>query len=151
MPNVLTAAKKILVCDDDSDIAGLLAHLLTEAGYEVSTASGHDEFFKKFSALRPDLIMLDIRMPEHDGFWIADELQRLDNKAPILFCTAHNRSVYRMCAPIAGAVDFIVKPFDPDALVARIRQILKPHSAESSSWFLSATCYRPSAPDQSTE
>jgi DNA-binding response OmpR family regulator len=150
MSSVLSATKRILVCDDDADIAGMLSQLLTDAGYDVSTASGHDEFFKKFAIARPDLILLDVRMPEHDGFWIAEELQRLENKAPIVFVTAHNRSVYRLCAPVAGAVDFIVKPFEPDLLLQKIQNILKPNSA-SSSWFLNATCYQSNVPEQTTE
>jgi DNA-binding response OmpR family regulator len=149
MPPVISE-KRILVCDDDSDIANMLQTLLTGAGYNVTTANEHSEFFTKLDAVNPDLIMLDIRMPEHDGFWIAEELQRRKNKAPVIFVTAHNRSVYRLCAPIAGAVDFILKPFDPMMLLEKVKKTLS-DSAASSSWFLYATCHHPANADQSTE
>jgi DNA-binding response OmpR family regulator len=150
METVQTAQKKILVCDDDADILDVISSLLKLEGYAVTTATAHDEFFAKFRHCKPDLIILDVRMPEHDGFWIADELQILKNKAPIIFVSAHNRSVYRLCAPIAGAVDFIVKPFDPPDLIERVRSVLKLTDG-SASWFLYATCHQPANSDQSTE
>src|SRR5258708_37727217 len=143
------ADKKILVCDDDPDILDVISHLLVHAGYVVNTATEHEEFFEKFKAVQPDLILLDVRMPERDGFWIAQELQRLNNKAPIMFITAHNRSVYRLCAPIAGAVDFVVKPFDPDVLLERVKKAVNT-DADSSNWFLYATCHHPYV-EQTTE
>src|SRR4051812_9425421 len=150
MGSLQTAQKKILICDDDADILDLITCLLTNEGYEVKSATAHDEFFAKYKHYKPDLILLDIRMPEHDGFWIADELQLLKNKAPIIFVSAHNRSVYRLCAPVAGAIDFIVKPFEPDLLLARVRSALKLSDA-SASWFLYATCHQPAQAEQTTE
>ncbi len=141
--------KKVLVCDDDPDILELLKTLLSNSGYSVSTAMAHEEFFDKIDEFEPDLILLDIRMPEHDGFWIAEELQRLDINIPIIFVSAPNRSVYRLCAPIAGAVDFIIKPFEPDVLLDRVSKALK-MPAKSQNWFLYAASYKPKV-HESTE
>ena len=144
-----TASKRILICDDDADILDLIKTLLCNAGYSVTTATGYEEFFANYKASKPDLILMDIRMPEHDGFWMAEELLRLSNKAPIIFVSAHNRSVYRLCAPIAGAIDFIIKPFDPDHLLGRVRNALKVNPA-SSNWFLYTSSYKP-AVQETTE
>jgi len=144
-----TLEKRILACDDDPDILGVIAFLLNDAGYTVETATSHEEFFEKYAGFKPDLILLDVRMPDHDGFWVAQELQRLNNKAPIIFLTAHNRSVYRLCAPIAGAIDFMLKPFDTDVLLARVKKAINT-DADSSNWFLYATCHQRCV-DQSTE
>ena len=138
------ATKKVLVCDDDLDSQDLICVILRTEGYAVDSAANHSEFFSKYRDFHPDLILLDIAMPGHDGFWIADELQRLENKAPLIFVSAHNRTVYRLCAPVAGAIDYILKPFDPTVLLTRVANALRP-DASSSNWFLFATCHNPSA------
>jgi DNA-binding response OmpR family regulator len=135
--NACTAAKRILVCDDDDDILDMLSHLLNGVGYIVSTAHGHKEFMERFDESRPDLILLDVRMPERDGFWIAEQLQSVE-RVPIIFITAHDRPVYRLCAPIVGAADYLAKPIDPDVLLARIEKALHPNHPRSSSRFLEA-------------
>lgn len=131
-----TAAKRILICDDDDDILDMLQHLLNGAGYTVATAHEHKEFMKSFHETKPDLVLLDVRMPERDGFWIAEQLQ-LTDRVPIIFITAHDRPVYRMCAPIVGAADYLAKPIDPDVLLDRIDKALHP-CPRSSSRFLEA-------------
>ncbi|HYG73777.1 MAG TPA: response regulator [Planctomycetota bacterium] len=142
--------KSILICDDEPDILEMMSNLFKSKGYAVETATGHEEFFAKFERNRPDLILLDIRIPDRDGFSIADELQQRENRAPIIFVTAHNRSIYRLCSPVAGAVDFIVKPFDPDVLLASVKKALK-SDASGSNWFLYATCRKSQLAEQSTE
>jgi len=133
------AAKRILVCDDEDDILDMLAHLLNMTGYAVSTAHDHKEFMAKFHEAKPDLVLLDVRMPEHDGFWIAERLQDME-RVPIIFITAHDRPVYRMCAPIVGAVDYLAKPIDPDILLARIDKALNAPRTTSSGRFLESFC-----------
>jgi DNA-binding response OmpR family regulator len=130
----------ILICDDNDDVLEFLAKSLSIAGYETATAHGHDEFLKAYDARAPDLILLDVRMPERDGFWIAERLQMANNKAPIIFITAHDRPLYRLCAPIAGAVDYVTKPFDPDDLERRIKSALQT-DAKTSNWFLQSVDY----------
>jgi len=130
-----TATKRILICDDEDDILEMLAHLLNEAGYSVSTAHEHKEFMTRFHEAKPDLILLDVYMPEHDGFWIAEQLQGI-RRVPIIFITAHDRHVYRLCAPIVGAADYLAKPLDPDVLLNRIEKALSHTPRTSSTRFL---------------
>jgi len=131
----LTATKHILVCDDDSDILELLNCLLVNAGYSVAVAHEHHEFMQRFHETKPDLILMDVHMPEHDGFWIAERLPT-NERIPIIFITAHDRPVYRVCAPIVGAEDYIAKPFAPEDLLARIKKALQPTKRVSVRHFL---------------
>jgi DNA-binding response OmpR family regulator len=129
--------KTILVCDDEDDILDMMAHALKRAGYAVSTAHEHREFMERFHEQKPDLIILDLYMPEHDGFWIAEHLP-CRQRIPIIFITAHDRPLYRLCAPIVGAEDYIAKPFDLDVLLTRIERALNLKSRPSSTRFLEA-------------
>lgn len=137
---LIEVKKHILICDDNHDVLEFLAKSLSFAGYEVATAHGYDDFAKAYSARRPDLILLDVRMPERDGFWIAERLQIAHNTVPIIFITAHDRPLYRLCAPIAGAVDYVTKPFEPDDLEKRIKAALQT-DAKTSNWFLQSVDY----------
>ena len=137
------APKRILVCDDDADIVLLLATILEDAGYQVETASGHREFSAKFDPTSPpNLILMDVRMPERDGFSIAENL---GGRVPIIFVTAHDRPVYRLYAPIAGGIDYITKPFEPEDLLKRIEKALRVDPRKSN-WFLQFRLFlRPAA------
>jgi DNA-binding response OmpR family regulator len=123
-------SKHILICDDQDDILEMLSHALNGAGYTVSSAHEHREFMEKFREQKPDLIVLDVHMPEHDGFWIAEHLP-CNHRIPIIFITAHDRPVYRLCAPIVGAEDYIAKPLDPEVLLTRIYRALRPNPRPS--------------------
>ena len=114
--------RNILICDDDAFILEMVEQLLTGAGYSVSTARGHQEFMEKLCDTKPDLILLDVHMPDCDGFSIAQRVAR--SQIPIIFMTAHDRPSYRQCAPIVGAEDYIAKPFDTDFLLSRIQTVL---------------------------
>lgn len=130
----LTAAKHILVCDDDDDILEMVEHILNRAGYSVAKAHRYSEFMDRFHETKPDLILLDVQMPEHDGFWIAERLPGSE-RIPIIFITAHDRPIYRLCAPIVGAEDYVAKPFEPEDLLARIEKALHPRRKLSSRRF----------------
>jgi two-component system response regulator AdeR len=133
-----TAVKRILVCDDDPDIVMLIETILKDAGYDVDTANGHREFSQKFDPTAPpNLILMDVRMPERDGFSIAENL---GGRVPIIFVTAHDRPVYRLYAPIAGGTDYVTKPFDPEDLLRRIEQALRV-DPKKSNWFLQVSAY----------
>jgi len=137
---LIEVRKSILVCDDNQDVLDFLEQFLKDAGYEVRTTHGYVEFLCEYKSRPPDLILLDVRMPDRDGFWIAERLQISNNPASVIFLTAHDRPLYRLCAPIAGAVDYVTKPFDPDALIERIKAALA-IDAKTSNWFLQATDY----------
>lgn len=138
--------KRILICDDQDDILEMLSHSLCSVGYTVSLAPGFREFMERFCEQTPDLILLDIYMPEHDGFWIVDHLP-CNHCIPIIFMTAHDRPVYRLCAPMVGAASYIVKPFEPHELLVRIETALRPTPRLGSTQFLAAISetYSPNA------
>ena len=116
--------KKILICDDDQDTLDALSVLLRNAGYEVLTAHEHNELSAKMRDSDPDLILLDVRMPERDGFWIAEGLQVLGRSIPIILMTAYDRMIYRLYAPFVGCVEYLVKPIDPRVLLSKINHTL---------------------------
>ena len=132
--------KRVLVCDDDADIVFLIKTTLALAGYDVTTAGGHREFSEKFDpAIPPNLILMDVRMPEQDGFSIAEGLGS-GVRVPIIFVTAHDRPVYRLYAPIAGGVDYVTKPFDPDDLVCRVKKAMTTDPRSSNSFLQRVVC-----------
>ena len=113
--------KKIAVVDNDSDNLEMMTCLLSDAGHTVVAAHGHAEFLEVFNASPlPDLILLDIRMPERDGFWIAEYVKSKFD-IPIIFMTAHHHPKYQL---YAGAAAYIVKPLDPELLFSTIDKAL---------------------------
>ena len=119
--------KKILVVDDDAELVELVSFNLKQAGYAVGTASNGVEAIKKARSLAPDLILLDVMMPELDGFAVCEILRRDSATAsiPIMMLTALSSELGRMAGLGSGATDFISKPFSPRLLVARIENLLK--------------------------
>ncbi len=138
----LTAADKktVLVCDDNDDIRDFISVLLSNAGYDVKLARDSREFLVQFKNSRPHVIVLDVRMPEHDGFWVAEQLLDCGNKAPIIFLTAHDCLMYRLYAPVAGASDYLTKPIDPAVLLERINKAVTT-DARASNWLLQSLDY----------
>jgi DNA-binding response OmpR family regulator len=130
--NAPARPRKIMVVDDDSDILDFVTRLLSDAGHTVVAAHGHAEFQTVFNASTlPDLILLDIRMPEHDGFWIAEYVKSKFD-IPIIFMTAHHHPKYQLYAPMAGAAAYILKPFEPDLLLSTIDKVLGLNRTETS-------------------
>lgn len=119
--------KKILLVDDDADLVELIRFNLTQAGYSIGTASNGVDAIKKARSLQPDLIVLDIMMPELDGFAVCEILRRDTATAsiPIMMLTALSSELGRMAGLGSGASDFITKPFSPRLLVQRINELLQ--------------------------
>ena len=119
--------KKILVVDDDAELVELVSFNLKQAGYTVGTAFDGAEALKKARTLEPDLIVLDVMMPELDGFAVCEILRRDRATAsiPIMMLTALSSELGRMAGLGSGASDFITKPFSPRLLVARIEDLLQ--------------------------
>src|SRR5215472_15274354 len=119
--------KKILVVDDDPELVELVSFNLTQAGYAIGTAENGVEAIKKARSLTPDLIILDIMMPELDGFAVCEILRRDSATAsiPIIMLTALSSELGRMAGLGSGASDFLTKPFSPRLLVERIEELLK--------------------------
>src|SRR5258706_13744561 len=118
--------KKILVVDDDADIVELVSFNLKQAGYAVGTAKDGVEAIKKTCSLAPDLIVLDLMMPELDGFAVCEVLRHdpITASVPIIILTAWPGELIRMAGLESGADDFMAKPFSPRELVSRVEDVL---------------------------
>lgn len=118
---------RILVVDDEKDVVELLKFLLEKDGYSVTTAFNGKEGLAAATAQKPDLVLLDVMMPEMDGYTVQTQL--LDNPEtrgiPIIILTAKGqlRDVFAMSANVKA---YIEKPFDPKTLRAKIQESLKP-------------------------
>ncbi len=117
----------ILVVDDDPDIARFVEVNLRSAGYDVSVAADGEEALSRASELRPDLVLLDVMMPRIDGFEVAQRLRRNPQTAntSIIMLTAKALSTDKVLGLTAGADDYIIKPFDPIELLARVKGTLR--------------------------
>jgi DNA-binding response OmpR family regulator len=117
---------KILVVDDEPEAVELVEFNLKQAGYAVTTAADGAEALKKARAQIPDLIVLDVMLPEMDGFEICKTL-RLDPataRVPILMLTAKAAEIDRVLGLELGADDYLTKPFSPRELLLRIKKII---------------------------
>jgi len=115
---------KILVVDDDPRLRDLVALALTRAGYSVITAANGALALTHTFREAPDLIVLDVGMPEMDGLEVCRHI-RARSSVPILFLSARSDEVDRILGLELGADDYVTKPFSPRELLARIRAILK--------------------------
>jgi DNA-binding response OmpR family regulator len=117
---------KILVVDDEPEAVELLEFNLKQAGYVVSTAGDGAEALKRARSQTPDMIVLDVMLPEMDGFEICKSL-RLDSstaKIPIIMLTAKAAEIDRVLGLELGADDYLTKPFSPRELLLRIKKLL---------------------------
>ncbi|WLR42735.1 response regulator transcription factor [Bacillus carboniphilus] len=120
MNNPLT----ILIVDDEPEMRELIELNLLKEGYNCITAANGKEALKIVTSIKPNLILLDVMMPEMDGFTVAEKI--LENeKTPIIFLTARGDEWDRIYGLKLGAEDYIVKPFSPGELVARVEVVLR--------------------------
>lgn len=125
-------AYKILVVDDEADLLKTVRDYLVESGFEVATAgSGRAALFLNRDE-KPDLVVMDIMMPEMDG-WEASRLIRRESDVPIIMLTARDEDADKIAALEMGVDDYVTKPFNPRLLVARVRAVLRRTRGESSS------------------
>lgn len=115
---------KILLVDDDPRLRDLVGVSLERAGYEVVTAADGQRAIVHAARENPDLIVLDIGLPELDGFDVCRRI-RARSDVPILFLTARDDEIDRILGLELGADDYVTKPFSPRELVARVKAILK--------------------------
>lgn len=116
--------RHILVVDDDPQIRDVLRITLTQAGFDVTEAADGTAAIAATHRAMPDLIVLDIGMPEMDGLEVCRRLRK-SSSVPILFLTAQGDDIDRVVGFEIGGDDYVAKPFSPRELVARIRAILK--------------------------
>jgi DNA-binding response OmpR family regulator len=117
--------KKILIVDDEEDILHFLELVLREKGYEVATATGGHEALTKAQVDRPDLVLLDIMMPQMDG-WEVLKLLRVDEGTsgiPVAMLSARTEAKDRVQGLQEGAIDYICKPFSLQELLGKIETI----------------------------
>jgi len=122
MPTV--PRRRLLVVDDDDDIRLLLAELLRGADYDVETATDGRAALRAFHANPADLVILDLSMPELDGFETLERLRDLSD-APVILLTARGGEIDKVRGFRAGADDYVVKPFGRQELLARIEALLR--------------------------
>lgn len=115
----------ILVVDDDQDLAEMLGIVLNGAGIEVDLVSRGDEAVEVFRNSQPDLVLLDIMLPGLDGIEVCREIRKHSTRVPIVMLTAKSDTHDIVKGLEAGADDYMVKPFKPSELVARIRTRLR--------------------------
>lgn len=120
----MTDARHVLVVEDDEDVRSLIVDLLERANYRVSKAGDGRSGLRLFHELRPDLVVLDISMPELDGFAALERIRDLSD-APVLMLTAHNTELERVRGLKAGADDYLGKPFGRQELLARVEALLR--------------------------
>lgn len=115
---------KILVSDDDKNIAELLRLYLEKEGYTVILAFDGEEAITKFNGENPDLVLLDIMMPKLDGWQVCREIRKKSD-VPIIMITAKGETFDKVLGLELGADDYVVKPFDAKEIVARIKAVLR--------------------------
>jgi Response regulators consisting of a CheY-like receiver domain and a winged-helix DNA-binding domain len=124
---------KILVADDDADLRALIGFTLSQAGFDVCTASDGSAALRAFERETPDFVLLDINMPEPDGLTVCREI-RSHSQVPIMMLTVRDQEDDLVAAFDSGADDYVRKPFSPRSLLARVRALVRrsePLSASS--------------------
>jgi two-component system response regulator MprA len=116
---------RILVVDDDEAVRRSLAHALRRDGYQVLLAADGTEAMAELGRARPEVIVLDVLVPEPNGLEICRRLRRRGDQVPILMLTARDLVEDRVAGLDAGADDYLVKPFALDELRARLRALLR--------------------------
>lgn len=114
----------VLVVDDEKNIIQLARLYLNNEGYRVEAALDGRQAIEKFRTVRPDIIILDIMLPEMDGLAVCREIRKSSN-VPIIFLTARGDDVDRIVGLELGADDYVTKPFNPRELVARVKAVLR--------------------------
>lgn len=115
---------KILVVDDDKHISEVVKLYLEKEGYDVYVAEDGIEGVNMFKAVQPKLVVLDIMLPGIDGMQVCNEIRRIDN-TPIIMLSAKGEVFDKVLLLELGADDYLVKPFEPKELVARIKAVLR--------------------------
>ena len=115
----------ILVVDDEPNIVELARLYLRSEGYQVEAASDGREALEKIASLHPSLVVLDLMMPEVDGWEVTRRLRESDVRTPIIMLTAKGDDADKIVGLDMGADDYLAKPFNPRELLARVRAVLR--------------------------
>ncbi|HPL52894.1 MAG TPA: response regulator transcription factor [Bacillota bacterium] len=115
---------KVLVVDDDYNIAELIRLYLEKEGHEVNTVYSGKAALDAFYSWTPDIVILDIMLPEIDGYDICRQIRKV-NSIPIIMLTARGETFDKVLGLELGADDYLVKPFEPKELIARVKAVLR--------------------------
>ncbi len=124
-------AARLLVVDDEPNILELLAASLRYAGFDVATATNGAEALTEARRFRPDLMVLDVMMPDMDGFTVVRRLRGEGTTIPVLFLTARDATEDKVTGLTVGGDDYVTKPFSLEEIIARIRAVLRRASGSS--------------------
>lgn len=116
---------RVLVVDDAAFMRMMIKDILRKGGYEVvGEAEDGAKAIEKYKELQPDLVTMDITMPDMDGIAAVKEIRKIDPNALIIMCSAMGQQAMVIDAIQAGARDFVVKPFQPDRVLEAVRKVL---------------------------
>jgi DNA-binding response OmpR family regulator len=121
---------RVLLIDDEISLVQTLTRILRQADCEVTGATSGNEALRLLDGCSYDLIYLDIRLPDLDGLQLLQEIRRRDGKLPVILLTAHGSLQSALQALRLGATDYLLKPVDPEVLLARTRVVLKEQAIE---------------------
>ena len=120
----MVTKQKILIVDDDNNIAELISLYLTKECFETRIVNDGEQALKEFSVFQPDLILLDLMLPGIDGYQVCREIRHTSD-VPIIMLSAKGETFDKVLGLELGADDYIIKPFDTKELVARVRAVLR--------------------------
>jgi DNA-binding response OmpR family regulator len=127
----MKSGNRILIVEDEAPMRTALKDCLESEGYRVLTAANGQSGLDRAMQEKPDLVLLDIMMPNLDGYAVCAELRRLANQARVLMLTAKGQVEDRVRGLDSGADDYLVKPFSTDELLARVRALLRRAKSEN--------------------
>jgi len=116
---------KVLLAEDDRDFGNILSQYISISGFDVTLARDGKEAWEKFGKEKYDICVLDVMMPEMDGFTLGEKIKEARQEIPVIFLTAKSLKEDIVRGLKIGADDYITKPFDPEVLILRINNILK--------------------------
>jgi len=116
---------KVLIVDDEPSISELVSTALRYEGFQVETAASGSEALRVAASSHPDLVLLDVQLPDFDGFVVQSRLANVGIRLPIIFLTARDATADKVRGLSLGADDYITKPFSIDELIARVRVALR--------------------------
>lgn len=116
---------KVLLAEDDTDFGNILTQYVTISGFDVTLGRDGKEAWELFNKEKFDICVLDVMMPEMDGFTLAEKIKEVRSDIPLIFLTAKSLKEDIVRGLKIGADDYITKPFDPEVLILRINNILK--------------------------
>ncbi len=123
-PRRMGEQRTILVVDDEPKLVAVVRDYLERDGYRVIAADDGREALERFRQVEPDLVILDLMLPEFDGLEVCRRLRR-ESRVPIIMLTARAEEIDEMLGLELGADDYVTKPFSPRALLARVRAVLR--------------------------